>query len=134
MNVVLIRGLPGCGKTTLARSKCKEPNWRMVAADDFFTSERGVYTFNPRHIGFAHDYARAQMLRHLLHGHNVAVHNTFSMKWEMDSYVKCARMFGASIDIIDLFDAGLSDDELFARNSHGVPIRVISKMRDRWER
>lgn len=134
MNVVLIRGLPGSGKTTLAKSKCQNPTWRMVAADDFFTSERGAYTFNPRHIGLAHDYARARMSRYLLHGYNVAVHNTFSMKWEMDSYAECARMFGASVDIIDLFDSGLSDVELFARNSHDVPIRVISRMRDRWER
>lgn len=42
---------------------------------------------------------------------------------------------GASdVHIIDLFDAGLADEELASRNRHDCPVEKIAAMRVRWEK
>tara|TARA_Y100000034_G_scaffold99818_1_gene122831 strand:- start:2886 stop:3155 length:270 start_codon:yes stop_codon:yes gene_type:complete len=62
----------------------------------------------------------------------VVVHNTFSTRWEMEPYL---RMAGGTtvVSVLDLFDGGCTDEELFKRNSHGVPLETITAMRARWE-
>ena len=43
-----------------------------------------------------------------------------------------ADLFSA-IAVIDLGEAGLTDEELAERNSHGVPVEAITRMSDRFE-
>jgi len=38
------------------------------------------------------------------------------------------------VRIIDLYDGGLTNDQLAARNVHKVPVVVIARMRARWEK
>ncbi|HAA00102.1 MAG TPA: AAA family ATPase, partial [Flavobacteriales bacterium] len=39
MNLILLRGLPGAGKTTLAKLLSEE-KWPCYSVDDFFTDEK----------------------------------------------------------------------------------------------
>jgi predicted kinase len=121
----LIRGLPGSGKSTLAYALAPNAN---VATDDFFTVD-GVYAFEPSALDLAHGWCQAKAEK-LLESHNhVAVHNTFTEVWHTIPYQKLAARLGIRICIISLFDAGLNDDALFERNSHGVPLHTIQRMR-----
>jgi hypothetical protein len=51
----------------------------------------------------------------------------------MEPYLLMASEAGASVFILDLFDGGLTDEQLFERNDHGVPLETIQAMRSRWE-
>lgn len=132
--LTIIRGLPASGKTTLARAmKEKNPSLILCAADDFFISEAGEYRFDPKKIVDAHKDCQKRTEDALIAGLDVAVHNTFTQKWEVEPYIQIAYRTRTEIKLINLFDGGKSDFELFARNTHAVPLNVIAIMRARWE-
>ena len=129
--VYLIRGLPGTGKTTLAERL--KVDGVMVAADDYFYCEDGVYRFDPKLLGLAHADCQLKASVVLCDGRDVVVHNTFSQRWEMQPYIDMAILHGARLVVLDLFDGGCTDEQLVERNSHGVPLHAIARMRERWE-
>jgi len=132
MILILIRGLPGSGKSSLA----KRFDGPCFAADDYFTVD-GEYRFNPSGLKEAHAQCQRQTAESLVDRRMPAynrgitvVANTFSCLWEMEPYFEIAE---CRLYVIDLFDGGLTDEELFERNVHGVPLKTISDMRARWE-
>lgn len=121
--VVLIRGLPGSGKSTMAKRDFG--SHVHCEADAFFVGQDGVYRYNPKMIKSAHEWCQRQVDIALRNGHNVVVSNTFTRLWEMDAYRAIAERRGAEVRVI------------VARGSygniHGVPSEAIDRMRARWE-
>lgn len=143
--LVLVRGLPGSGKTTLVNMLLTNTDSQKsfaFAADDYFMKD-GVYCFDPQQLPNAHSFCWANARKSFVfddfvygkrdHSIRVIIHNTFSCRWEMTTYIELAGYFGARLTVIDLFDGGLTDEQLFARNVHGVPLATIQQMRARWE-
>ena len=64
----------------------------------------------------------------------VVVDNTHVRRWEWSVVVAAALALGYAVEVVDLFDGGLDDAALAARNQHGVPAQAIAAMRARWER
>lgn len=128
--LVLVRGLPGTGKSTLAG--LFSPSAPTLAADDYFMVE-GEYRFDPNFLGQAHAVCQHRTREALSLFPAVVVANTFSQRWELEPYFTIAREHNAKVHVIDLFDAGLDDAALAARNVHGVPQHTIAAMRARWE-
>lgn len=129
----IFRGLPGAGKTTRARALAEEIEAYPVSADDHFVGEDGVYRFDGNKLTAAHAECQEKARSCLMQGLDVVVHNTFTQGWELTPYVIMAEKFGAKMEILSIFDGGLDDAALAARNVHNVPEANIAAMRARWE-
>lgn len=131
LTLYIIRGLPGTGKSTLGKTLAGEQSF---AADDYFMVD-GEYKFDPSKLGEAHNQCARNVKNALLDGEAaVAVCNTFSCRWEYAPYIAMAKKIGARFYLIDLSDGATPVEELFARNTHGVPRHVFDNMLNRWER
>ena len=134
--LILIRGLSGSGKTTLADTICGDNENRfMVSVDDYFVDENGVYKFNHEAFKDAHGWCQKECVEAMEEGFEVIViHNTFTRKWECEPYMELALQNGYAIQVLNLYDGGLSDRELSERGQHNVPPHVIQKQRKRWDK
>lgn len=120
----LFRGLPGSGKTTLAKMILDSAN-DMFAADDYF-EKSGAYVFNPALLPEAHEECRNNVENAMLNKRKrIVVHNTFSMRWEAEPYFALAKKHGYNVFVLECQnDYG---------NVHNVPKESIQKMIERWE-
>lgn len=125
--LILIRGLPGSGKTTLAcrlkkhLQSIKIPTTHFEA-DSFFVDEDG-YNFNPALLGQAHAWCQCQAMEALAKKQVVIVSNTFISEWEMSVYLSMAKVL--NYDVITVRCDGEYD------NIHSVPTEVLAGMKER---
>ena len=129
-DITLVRGLPGAGKTTYAEKMGRDV---CVAADDHFYDSAGQYNFDPKLLPDAHQSCQDKARNAMQAGKSVAVHNTFCERWEMEPYLAAAAAAGLTVEVVSVFDGGCTDEQLFKRNTHGVPLETIEAMRERWE-
>ncbi|PHS03652.1 MAG: AAA family ATPase [Blastopirellula sp.] len=112
----IVRGLPGSGKSTYAKSiGCLH-----LEADMYF-NRSGEYTFKPELIKKAHSWCQEATDKALNHGMDVVVSNTFTKLWEMEPYLK---MHNNVLVYKCTGDYG---------SLHDVPFSVIHDMSNRWE-
>ena len=137
MTLYLIRGLPGSGKSTLAQKLVGFEN--VFEADHFFVgiipgTNKVGYQFDPSKIKEAHQSCQRGVEDRIVAytGADIAVANTFTMRWEMDAYYSLKENY--DINIVEItVQVALNDEELSRRCIHHVPIEKISQMRSRWE-
>tara|TARA_Y100000310_G_scaffold332881_1_gene409318 strand:+ start:7765 stop:8133 length:369 start_codon:yes stop_codon:yes gene_type:complete len=119
-----VRGLPGSGKSAVAAelvSDCGE----MYAADDYF-EKSGEYIFDPARLPEAHEECRNNVERAMeAKCPKIAIHNTFSKRWEAEPYFALAEKYGYSMSIIEC--------QSNYGNVHGVPDSTVLNMIERWE-
>ncbi|WP_106478067.1 AAA family ATPase [Phytohalomonas tamaricis] len=90
-NLYLVRGLPGAGKTTFARSIV--PEGSVFAADDFFYDEQGNYLFDVNKLWPAHRWCQNAVKQAMTTGRDIAVANTFVRNREMKPYYRLAEQY-----------------------------------------
>ncbi len=136
LTLYIIRGLPGSGKSTLGEILARHGGdipGNCYAADDYFMVG-DEYQFDPSKLGQAHTQCQEQVRASLEAGRTCAVANTFSRHWEFQPYVEMAKELGVRYFLIDLFDNNTPIEELYKRNTHGVPKHVYLSMAERWEK
>ena len=120
--LTLIRGLPGSGKSTMARQIAAETGALHVEADMRVNYSQKFY---PDAVRMAHAICQSQARHELVYGGSVVVSNTFTRQWEMQPYLDMARKYGVQVEIITSSgDYG---------SIHDVPDEAIQAMRERWE-
>lgn len=129
MRVILLRGLPGSGKSTFGKKNF--PEAYFVSSDFFFEDSEGGYHFDPGKIGEAHAYCMRDFISALTDKRPlVVVDNTNITKIELAPYILVANAFGAEVEIITISYSNLIE---LNRNIHGVPYRTLMDMEARWE-
>ena len=130
--LILLRGLPGSGKSTLGAMLGVS-----IAADDFFMAGDAGYQFDPAKLPQAHAWcleeAEILLRRNANNDVAVVVCNTFTQRWELEPYLKLAEALEVRVSVINLYDGGCTDEQLFKRNVHGVPLPAFEAMRARYE-
>lgn len=123
MEIVLIRGLPGSGKTTMARVLALV-GFEHYEADQYFERD-GQYQFSPSELPKAHAWCLARVKESMARGVPCVVANTFTRRWEMQPYIDAATDAGFRVRVIEAHGEW--------ENCHGVPADAIDRMRARWE-
>lgn len=127
----IMRGLPGSGKSTLAKKLGRV----IYSADAAFVDEWGRYTFNPYRLLEAHQGVQAALTRALCSKYQgvLVLDNTNTQVIHFSWAIELAQKEGWEVVIHDLFDGGLTDEELAARTTHNVPLITIQRYRAIYE-
>lgn len=125
-DLVLVRGVPGSGKTTFAEM-IQGPHGRIVATDDFFY-ENGAFNFDASKLGEAHEWCRSEVESSMKNGlPRIVVHNTFTQVWEFLRYYALAARYGYRVHSV------IKENRHGGESVHGVPESKVNQMRDRFE-
>ena len=128
--LILLRGLPGSGKTTLAKiilqlRSTDEPE--VLSADDFFEDNEGEYNFDSTKLKEAHNYCQFRCSERMRQQKaKIVVANTFTQEWEMDEYFKMAERYNYRVHSV------VVENRHGNENVHGVPEDKLQQMKNRF--
>ena len=126
--LILLRGVPGCGKITLAKLLDGDKDYCHKEADMYFIDGKGNYNFDPSKIKDAHAWCKEETEFVMKYEHSpVVVSNTFTQEWEMEAYYELAKTWGYTVFSI------IVENRHGGVNEHGVPADKIKQMIDRFE-
>ncbi len=133
----LLRGLPGCGKSTLAKQLVGGPGSLHLEADQYFMDNEGNYKFDASKLKDAHEWCQTEVEYAMRFGYRgnpvdyplgrIVVSNTFTQEWEMKPYYELAERYGYIVYslIVENRHGGV--------NEHNVPEETLTKMENRFQ-
>jgi len=121
--LVIIRGLPGAGKTTYAKKYF--PTYVYLDADMYHTQPNGEYVFDMSKIVAAHSWCKDQMIKNLQEGNNVVVANTFINISQIQDYIKLIDKNNVKVSIIHVTSQ--------FKSMHNVPLTTIQRFKNNWQ-
>lgn len=147
-HLVLMRGVPGSGKSTAARRIAFQAlqsglvtTVAICSTDNYFMQD-GEYIFEREKLGHNHGLNQSQVRQHMTYGIGlIVVDNTNIKLKEMSPYLNTADALGYTTEEFivgqenllpsmdtrpDIFEDYI--DLCFKRNTHGVPREVIDRM------
>lgn len=122
--LILVRGIPGSGKSTFAKAL----GGVHYEADMFFLDQQSNYVFDPSKIKDAHAWCQSHCLHLMKEGEpRIVISNTFTQEWEMKPYMDMASENGYTVFTI------VVENRHGGVNTHGVPEDKLQMMKDRFE-
>ncbi len=122
-NLVLLRGLPGAGKSSLAVLLSENGKYPIFSLDDYFTNAKGEYQFefDKNHLAYkqCEGLTEAAMAKHVA---KIFVHNTFVYDWEIEPFLKLQKKYGYTLFVLTVENFHNN------KNTHGVSDEQLEKM------
>jgi predicted kinase len=122
--VTIMQGVPGSGKSTVAKALAQATGAIIHSTDDYFMV-KGVYRFDPAKLTEYHHKNQEAARQSLENGQSVIIDNTNIRVWQARPYVLMAKEFGAKIQIVSV------QGEF--NNEHNVPLETIENMKSQME-
>ena len=120
--LILVRGLPGSGKTTLSQLLTA-----FVLEADMYFNQDGEYKFDATKLKLAHQWCKDQCESYMQREKpKIAISNTFTQDWEMESYIELAKQYGYRVHTI------IVENRHGGVNVHDVPDATLGNMRNRF--
>jgi len=148
--VIILRGLPGAGKTTVASTLALASRGIICSADQFMLNSEGEYHFDPERLQYCHDSCFQKFCKELASAvqnkkkyyidksYTIIVDNTNTQYWEFQKYID-------KVDSVNHLLQGLGSADKFIvtqlivenptgrQSIHDVPEATITKMAERFE-
>jgi predicted kinase len=126
---IIMRGLPGSGKTLHVRQNCR--NATIFSTDDYFIVD-GAYRFDQTKLAEYHNKNLRRFIGYLDQNDygSVVIDNTNVRLFELAPYYRIAEVFGWDVEIVWI-QADI--EKCVARNTHGVPEATIRTMANSFE-
>ncbi len=126
-SLILLRGLPGSGKSTFAAVLSEENKYPVFSIDSYFTDESGNYNFIHTDNHLAYKACENQTEEQLAGGtKKVIVDNTFTLEWEMEPYFKMANNYDYRVFVLTV------ENRHSGKNIHEISEEQIEKMRQKF--
>ncbi|MBK6522857.1 MAG: ATP-binding protein [Bacteroidia bacterium] len=126
--LILLRGLPGAGKSTLAKQLSESGKYPVLSIDSYFTNEKGEYDFkfDDNHKAYK---ACEQQTEEALKNNSpkVFIDNTFTLDWEMEPYFKLASKYNYQLHVLTV------ENYHNSRNIHNVSTEQLQKMAEKYK-
>lgn len=131
-DLILLRGIPGSGKSTLGEIILHTPGSKntnnVLSADDFFLDKNGNYNFDTTKLKEAHNQCQQKCAdRMKLELSKIVVANTFTQEWEMKPYFDMAERYKYRVHCV------VVENRHDGKNIHDVPDDKLKIMKDRFE-
>jgi predicted kinase len=130
-DLILLRGIPGSGKTTLGELILQSPSNEtpdVISADDYFIDELGNYKYDVNKIKEAHNDCQVRCANKMkLEAAKIIVANTFTQEWEMEKYYEMAERYHYRVHSV------IVENRHGGKNIHGVKESKLKEMKDRFE-
>jgi predicted kinase len=130
--LILVRGLPGSGKSTFANHMWSE--YAVCEADKFFIDSEGNYKFDATKLKEAHEWCRNEVEIRMKDNQantqfypEIVVSNTFTQEWEMQPYFDLAEKYGYKTTSL------IMENRHGSKNVHGCPEETLDRMANRFE-
>ena len=125
--LIILRGLPGSGKTTLASVLSEEGTYPVFSVDDYFTDENGHYEFRFQENHLAYKQCEEGVRTAMQQGApKIILHNTFTIEWEMEPYFKLASEHDYRLHVLTV------ENRHGSGNVHDIPEEHIERMRAKY--
>jgi predicted kinase len=124
--LIILRGIPGSGKTTVA-SVLQDELSTVYSADDYFMHD-GVYKWDASKIGNAHAECQSNVAHAMKNGQpKIFVANTNTTKKELEPYYRMAEEHGYKVYSL------IVENRHNGQNVHNVPKDTLEKMSNRFD-
>lgn len=126
--LILLRGLPGAGKSTLAELLSEKGAYPVLSIDSYFINEKGDYhfKFDENHKAYkACEQKTEEALKN--NSPKVFVDNTFTFDWEMEPYFKLASNYNYRLHVVTV------ENYHGGKNIHHVDEDQLRKMADKYK-
>lgn len=126
--LVILRGLPGSGKSSLAQVLSEEGKYPVFSIDDYFTDSEGNYQFIYNENYKAYALCEMNCMQAMEAGvKKIFIDNVFSLDWELEPYVQLASAYKYRLFVLTV------EKRHEGENIHGIEAEQIERMAEKYK-